>query len=138
MAPIDGARVGDHPLVKRLMSGVFNERPSRRANPALWNPLKVLSIFQHWPVSRDESWWGFGKHFHSSDLNNFSWDFLNFVFNYMRVITLHYVRSRHRSAKQTIHVSTRETMEKRKKNALFLSSCSQPGPMRSLSTCLLS
>jgi hypothetical protein len=45
MAPIDGAKVGDHPLVKRLMSGVFNERPSRRANPALWDLLKVLSIF---------------------------------------------------------------------------------------------
>jgi hypothetical protein len=51
MAPIDGVRVGDHPLAKRLMSAVFNERPSRRANPALWDPLKVLSIFQHWPVS---------------------------------------------------------------------------------------
>jgi hypothetical protein len=49
-APIDGVRVGDHPLVKRLMSGVFNERPSRRANPALWDPLKVLSVFQHCPV----------------------------------------------------------------------------------------
>jgi hypothetical protein len=33
------------------MSGVFNERPSRRANPALRDPLKVLSVFQHWPVS---------------------------------------------------------------------------------------
>jgi hypothetical protein len=51
MAPIDGVRVWDHPLVKRLMSGVFNERPSRRAAPALWDPLKVLSIFQHWPVN---------------------------------------------------------------------------------------
>jgi hypothetical protein len=45
MAPIDGAKVGDHPLVKRLMSGFFNERPSHRANPALWDPLKVLSVF---------------------------------------------------------------------------------------------
>jgi hypothetical protein len=51
MAPIDGVRVGDHPLIKRLMSGVFNERPSRRANPELWDPLKVLSVFQHRPVS---------------------------------------------------------------------------------------
>jgi hypothetical protein len=51
MAPIDSVRVGDHPLIKRLMSGVFNERPSRRAAPALWDPLKVLSVFQHWPVS---------------------------------------------------------------------------------------
>jgi hypothetical protein len=50
MAPINGAKVGVHPLVKRLMSGIFNERPSRRANPALWDPLKVLSVFRHWPV----------------------------------------------------------------------------------------
>jgi hypothetical protein len=50
MAPIDGANIEDHPLVKRLMSGIFNERPSRRANPAPWDPLKVLSVFQHWPV----------------------------------------------------------------------------------------
>jgi hypothetical protein len=42
MAPIDG--------IKRLMRGVFKERPSRRANPAPWDPLKVLDIFQHWPV----------------------------------------------------------------------------------------
>jgi hypothetical protein len=51
MAPIGGVRVGDHPLVKRLMSGVFNERPSCRAAPALWDPLKVSSVFQHWPVN---------------------------------------------------------------------------------------
>jgi hypothetical protein len=51
MAPIDGAKVGHHPLVKRLMSGVFNERPSRRANQVLWDPLKVLSGFLHWHVS---------------------------------------------------------------------------------------
>jgi hypothetical protein len=50
MAPIDCIRVGHHPLIKKLMSDVFNKRPSRRANPALWDPLKVLSIFQHWPV----------------------------------------------------------------------------------------
>jgi hypothetical protein len=47
MAPIDGVRVGEHPLVKRLMSGVFSERPSASA---LWDPLKVMSVFQHWPV----------------------------------------------------------------------------------------
>jgi hypothetical protein len=50
MAPIDGARVGDHPIVKKLMSGVFNKRPSRRPNPELWDALKVLNVFQHWPV----------------------------------------------------------------------------------------
>jgi hypothetical protein len=50
MAPIDGVRVGDHPLVKKLVSGVFNKRPPRRAKPELWDPLKVFDVFQHWPV----------------------------------------------------------------------------------------
>jgi hypothetical protein len=50
MAPINGVNIGDHPLIKRLMRGVFKERPSRRANPAPWDPLKVLDIFQQWPV----------------------------------------------------------------------------------------
>jgi hypothetical protein len=50
MAPIDGVNIGDHPLNKRLMRGVFKDRPSRRANPAPWDPLKVLDIFQQWPV----------------------------------------------------------------------------------------
>jgi hypothetical protein len=27
MAPVDGVNMGDHPLVKRLMRGVFKERP---------------------------------------------------------------------------------------------------------------
>jgi hypothetical protein len=45
MAPIDGVRVGDHPLIKRLMSGVFNKRPPRRAAPALWDPLKCFERF---------------------------------------------------------------------------------------------
>jgi hypothetical protein len=45
MATIDGVRVGDHPLVKRLMSGVFNERPPRRDAPAMWDPLKVFERF---------------------------------------------------------------------------------------------
>jgi hypothetical protein len=51
LAPIDGVQVGDHPLVKRLMSGVFNERPPCWHAPMLWDPLKVLSVFQHWPVN---------------------------------------------------------------------------------------
>jgi hypothetical protein len=45
MAPIDGANIGDHPLVKRLMSGIFNERPSRRANPESWDPLGLERFY---------------------------------------------------------------------------------------------
>jgi hypothetical protein len=50
MAPINGVRVGDHPLVKKLVSGVFNKRPPCWAKPELWDPIKVLNVFQHWPV----------------------------------------------------------------------------------------
>jgi hypothetical protein len=50
IAPVDGTNIGDHPLIKRLMSGIFKERPSRQANLALWDPLKVKSVYQHWPV----------------------------------------------------------------------------------------
>jgi hypothetical protein len=32
------------------MSGVFNERPPCRDALTLWDPLKVFSVFQHWPV----------------------------------------------------------------------------------------
>jgi hypothetical protein len=32
------------------MSGIFNERPPRRAKPELWDPLKVLDVFQRWPA----------------------------------------------------------------------------------------
>jgi hypothetical protein len=50
LAPVDGVNIGDHPLIKRLMRGVFKTRPSRRANPTPWDPLKVFHIFQQWPV----------------------------------------------------------------------------------------
>jgi hypothetical protein len=50
MPQVDGVNIGDHPLVKRLMRGVFKKRPSRRATPAPWDPLKVFDIFQQWPV----------------------------------------------------------------------------------------
>jgi hypothetical protein len=38
LAPIDGVPVGEHPIVKRLMDGVFNERPPRQKAPTLWDP----------------------------------------------------------------------------------------------------
>jgi hypothetical protein len=49
MAPIDGVKIGDHPLIKRLMKGVFKERPSRRLGPTTWDPLRVFAIFHQWP-----------------------------------------------------------------------------------------
>jgi hypothetical protein len=50
MAPVDGVNVGDLLLIKRLMRGVFKERPSRRFIPAPWDPLRVFGIFQLWPA----------------------------------------------------------------------------------------
>jgi hypothetical protein len=50
MAPVGGVNIGEHPLVKRLMRGVFKERPSSRANPVPWDPLKVFEIFHQWPA----------------------------------------------------------------------------------------
>jgi hypothetical protein len=46
--PVDGVVIGEHPLVTRLMKGVFMKRPSRRKVPVVWNPSKVLDVFQHW------------------------------------------------------------------------------------------
>jgi hypothetical protein len=45
LSPIDGVLVGEHPIVTRLMDGAFNERPPQRKVPTLWDPLKVLSVF---------------------------------------------------------------------------------------------
>jgi hypothetical protein len=50
MAPVDGVNIGDLLLIKRLMRGVFKERPSRRFIPAPWDPLRVFGIFQLWPA----------------------------------------------------------------------------------------
>jgi hypothetical protein len=40
LAPIDGVQVGNHPLVKRLMGGVFNETPSSGCSDALGSSQK--------------------------------------------------------------------------------------------------
>ena len=46
---VDGAPTGQHPMVKRLMKGVFNQRPpSRRLYPS-WNASDVVKIFEEWP-----------------------------------------------------------------------------------------
>ena len=50
LAPVDGLPVGQLPLVKRLMKGIFTKRPLPRKIPAVWNPSKVLDLFQSWPL----------------------------------------------------------------------------------------
>jgi hypothetical protein len=50
LAPVDGVDIGEHPLVTRLMKGVFTSRPPKCKVPVIWDPSKVVDIFQHWPV----------------------------------------------------------------------------------------
>jgi hypothetical protein len=47
LSPINSVSIREHHIVTRLMDGVFDERPPV---PTLWDPLKVLRVFQHWPV----------------------------------------------------------------------------------------
>ena len=49
LAPVDGVPVGEHSLVKRLMKGAFTKHPPPRKVPAIWDPSKVLALFQDWP-----------------------------------------------------------------------------------------
>ena len=45
----DGVPAGQHPMVVRLMKGIFNERPpSRRLYPS-WKVADVVSVFDGWP-----------------------------------------------------------------------------------------
>ena len=39
---IDGVKVGDHPLVSRFMSGLFNQKPALPRYTETWNPQIVL------------------------------------------------------------------------------------------------
>jgi hypothetical protein len=50
LAPVDGAAVGEHPVITRLMRGVFQKQPPRHKVPVLWDPSRVLDVFQHWPI----------------------------------------------------------------------------------------
>ena len=45
---IDGYTVGQHPLVTRLMKGVFNERPPLPKYTCTWNVQRVLSYITSW------------------------------------------------------------------------------------------
>jgi len=40
---INGVKVGDHPLVSRFMSGLFNQKPALPRYTETWNPQIVLN-----------------------------------------------------------------------------------------------
>ena len=47
--PVDGFKVGSHPQVSRLMSGVFNLRPPQPKYGFTWDVESVLDLFRSWP-----------------------------------------------------------------------------------------
>jgi hypothetical protein len=50
LANFDGAPLGGHPLITRLMKGVFTKRPPTRKVPSVWDPALVLGRFMQWSL----------------------------------------------------------------------------------------
>ena len=48
LLPIEGFSVGQHPLVCRLMKGIFNKRPPRPKLFPSWSVVKVLETLKKW------------------------------------------------------------------------------------------
>ena len=47
---VDGAKVGDHPLVSRLMTELFNQKPVFPRYTETWDPQIVLNHLKTFPV----------------------------------------------------------------------------------------
>jgi len=52
---VDGVRVGQHPLVSRLLKGVFNSRPPAPRYSSTWDVSIVLTYFENSPDNNDLS-----------------------------------------------------------------------------------
>jgi hypothetical protein len=52
LKPIQSYQVGQHPLVKRLMRGVFNTRPPVQKLCESWSVMKVLQLLKTWSPAR--------------------------------------------------------------------------------------
>ena len=52
---IDGVKVGDHPLVSRFMTGLFNQKPALPRFTETWNPQLVLNHLKTYPSTRNLS-----------------------------------------------------------------------------------
>ena len=48
---IDGVKVGDHPLVSRFMTGLFNQKPALPRYTETWNPQIVLNYLKTFPTT---------------------------------------------------------------------------------------
>ena len=51
LKPIEGYKVGQHPIICRLMKGVFNKRPPIQTIVGTWSVDKVLRLLQSWEVN---------------------------------------------------------------------------------------
>ncbi|XP_068707071.1 uncharacterized protein [Montipora foliosa] len=47
---LDGIKVGEHPLVSRFMSGLFNQKPALPRYTEIWNPQIVLNYLKTFPA----------------------------------------------------------------------------------------
>lgn len=53
--PIEGHRIGEHPLVVQFLKGSFNSKPPRARYNKIWNPDVVLNNFISFPENKDFS-----------------------------------------------------------------------------------
>ena len=51
LKPIDGFNAGEHPLIRRLMKGIFNVRPPKVKLVPSWAVHKVLDTLAEWSPS---------------------------------------------------------------------------------------
>ena len=52
---VDGVKVGDHPFVSRIMTGLFNLKPALPRYTETWDPQIVLNHLRTFPVINDMS-----------------------------------------------------------------------------------
>ena len=52
---LNGMKLGDHPLVTRFMTGLFNKKPALPRYVEIWNPQSVLEHLRNYPDTRELS-----------------------------------------------------------------------------------
>ena len=52
LSPIDGFPVGKHPMVVRLLKGVYNLRPPNKSIFPVWSVKKVIEMLSSWPQNK--------------------------------------------------------------------------------------
>ena len=53
--PVEGQRIGEHPLVVQLLKGCFNSKPPRARYNKMWNPDVVFNHFVALPDNKNLS-----------------------------------------------------------------------------------